>query len=117
MNWHFVIFDPTTGEIVQSGHEHPMCVQGRIAQGEHVLRTDGPIDPSASRVDFDTMQIVAKPAPVAPELTYADRRRTAYPPLADLADALYWRELGDETKWQEWLSACDAVKQTHPKGA
>jgi hypothetical protein len=45
----------------------------------------------------------------------AENRRAAYPPLADLADALYWKEQGDPTKMAAYLAACTAVKKTYPK--
>lgn len=38
-----------------------------------------------------------------------------YPPLADLADALYWQAQGDESKMTAYLAAVDAVKQKYPK--
>ena len=51
-----------------------------------------------------------RPAP-----TYAELRRAEYPPITDLADALYWRAQGDETKMQAYLAACEAVKTKYPK--
>jgi hypothetical protein len=42
-------------------------------------------------------------------------RAAAYPPLADLADALYWQAQGDDSKMQTYLAACAAVKQQFPK--
>jgi hypothetical protein len=37
-------------------------------------------------------------------------RRAAYPPLADLADALYWQAHGDDSKMQAYLNQCLIVK-------
>jgi hypothetical protein len=39
-----------------------------------------------------------------------------YPPLADLADAIYWQSEGDSTKMTAYLAAVDAVKLKYPKG-
>jgi hypothetical protein len=46
---------------------------------------------------------------------YQQKRRYEYPPLADLADALYWQSQGDESKMTAYLAAVDAVKQKYPK--
>ena len=44
-----------------------------------------------------------------------ESRSAAYPPLVDLADALYWQAQGDGSKMTNYLAACDAVKRAHPK--
>jgi hypothetical protein len=49
-------------------------------------------------------------------LEYQRRRRPEYPPLADLADAIYWQAEGDNTKMTAYLAAVEAVKQKYPKG-
>jgi len=46
---------------------------------------------------------------------YQRQRRPEYPPLADLADALYWQAQGDESKMTAYLAAVDAVKIKYPK--
>ena len=45
----------------------------------------------------------------------AQLRRDAYPPLSDLADALYWQEQGDPTKLQKYHEKVAAVKARYPK--
>ena len=40
----------------------------------------------------------------------AATRRVKYPPLAELADALYWKELGDKSKLATYLAKCRDVK-------
>ena len=50
------------------------------------------------------------------KLEYQRNRKVEYPPLADLADALYWQAQGDETKMTAYLAAVEAVKQKYPKG-
>jgi hypothetical protein len=49
-------------------------------------------------------------------LQYQRLRKPEYPPLADLADALYWQSEGDSTKMTAYLAAVDAVKLKYPKG-
>lgn len=44
-----------------------------------------------------------------------EARRTAYPPLSDLGDALFWRTKGDNSKMEAYLAACEAVKTRYPK--
>lgn len=44
-----------------------------------------------------------------------DRRAQEYPPVSDLADAIYWREKGDPSPLAAWINACDAIKSRHPK--
>jgi hypothetical protein len=47
--------------------------------------------------------------------TYIAKRQAEYPPLADLADALYHQSKGDETKLTAYLAKCEAVKTKYPK--
>ena len=42
-------------------------------------------------------------------------RRSQYPPLADLVDALYWQSRGDPSKMTAYLAAIEAVKARFPK--
>jgi len=42
-------------------------------------------------------------------------RRALYPPLADLADALYWQSKGDDSKMVAYHAAVEAVKARFPK--
>ena len=48
---------------------------------------------------------------------YQRQRQVEYPPLSELADALYWQNKGDTTKMQDYLAKCELVKQKYPKGA
>jgi hypothetical protein len=48
---------------------------------------------------------------------YQRQRQPEYPPLQDLADALYWQSKGDNSKLQAYLASCEAVKQKYPKEA
>ena len=46
---------------------------------------------------------------------YRSDRVSEYPPLSDLADAMYWASKGDNTKLDNYYAACEAVKQKYPK--
>lgn len=46
---------------------------------------------------------------------YQRQRAIEYPPLTDLADAMYWASQGDNTKLDAYYAACEAVKQKYPK--
>jgi hypothetical protein len=46
---------------------------------------------------------------------YIEKRQQEYPPLTDLADALYHQSKGDETKLTAYIAKCEAVKQKYPK--
>ena len=48
---------------------------------------------------------------------YQRLREKEYPPLTDLADALYWQAQGDESKMTAYVAACEAVKLKYPKGS
>lgn len=42
-------------------------------------------------------------------------RQAMYPPLADLADAIYWQSQGDNSKLNAYNAAVAAVKAKFPK--
>lgn len=46
---------------------------------------------------------------------YKRDRSREYPPLTDLADAMYWASQGDNTKLDAYYAACEAVKLKYPK--
>lgn len=58
---------------------------------------------------------IARLQSVYDALEYARKRAPEYPPLTDLADALYHQSKGDETKLTAYLAKCEAVKQKYPK--
>lgn len=47
---------------------------------------------------------------------YQHERMMAYPPMAMLADAIYWQQQGDNTKMEAYLEAVKNVKEMFPKG-
>jgi len=50
--------------------------------------------------------------PVAPELTYAQKRAPLYPPMSDYLDGIV---KGDTAQVDAYIAACLAVKALHPK--
>ena len=74
---------------------------------------------------LDTEQIQPSEAEIQEEIVrlqadynskqYQRDRQPEYPSLADLADALYWSNQGDNTKLDEYYQACAAVKAKYPK--
>jgi hypothetical protein len=46
---------------------------------------------------------------------YKKLRADAYPPMSDLADALYWQSKGDDTKMNEYIANCEAIKIRYKK--
>lgn len=46
---------------------------------------------------------------------YARQRSPEYPPLSDLADALYWQAQGNGEPMARYVAACEAVKAKYPK--
>lgn len=46
---------------------------------------------------------------------YQRLRAPEYPPLTDLADAIYWQQQGDDSKMAAYVAACEAVKAKYPK--
>ena len=53
---------------------------------------------------------------IANSMAYQSLRQPEYPPLADLADALYWQANGDPSKMTAYLAQVAAVKNKYPKG-
>ena len=50
--------------------------------------------------------------PVAPELTYAQKRAAEYPPITDYLDGI---AKGDTAQVNTYIAACLAVKAKYPK--
>jgi hypothetical protein len=73
--------------------------------------TSGAFDAQGNQVQID---MVAVNAWVDSE-SYKLQRQSEYPPLTELADALYHQQNGDDTKMTAYLAKCEAVKQKYPK--
>ena len=73
--------------------------------------TAGAFDKDGNQVQINLATVNAWVDPNA----YITKRVQEYPPLTDLADALYHQSKGDETKLTAYLAKCEAVKQKYPK--
>ena len=87
-------------------------VTGADSNGNAVL--------SSNPADFGVTwaQVAAKRDELEAQYTatqYQRDRQPEYPDLADLADALYWSNQGDNTKLDAYYAACAAVKAKYPK--
>ena len=78
----------------------------------------GAFDANGNQIELDQALVDAAAAELAAEAAatqYQRDRQPEYPSLADLADALYWSNQGDDTKLDEYYQACAAVKAKYPK--
>jgi hypothetical protein len=78
----------------------------------------GAFDADGNKIELDQSLVDAKAAEITAELAatqYQRDRKPEYPDLADLADALYWSNQGDNTKLDEYYAAVSAVKTKYPK--
>jgi hypothetical protein len=78
----------------------------------------GAFDADGNQITLDRNLVDAAAAEIQAELDatqYQRNRQPEYPSLADLADALYWSNQGDNTKLDEYYAACAAVKAKYPK--
>ena len=78
----------------------------------------GAFDADGNQIELDQTLVDAAAAELAAEAAatqYQRDRQPEYPSLADLADALYWSNQGDNTKLDEYYAACAAVKAKYPK--
>ena len=78
----------------------------------------GAFDADGNQIELDQALVDAAAAELAAEAAatqYQRDRQPEYPSLADLADALYWSNQGDNTKLDAYYAACAAVKSKYPK--
>jgi hypothetical protein len=76
-----------------------------------ISEAEGAFDKDGNKVQIDMDAVNAWIDPEA----YIAKRQPEYPPLTDLADALYHQSKGDETKLTAYLAKCEAVKTKYPK--
>jgi hypothetical protein len=76
-----------------------------------VIRGDVAYDQNGNIVEYNEATVQA----YIDANAYKGLRQTEYPPLTELADALYHQSKGDETKLTAYLAKCEAVKQKYPK--
>lgn len=106
------IYDPHTGAILLAGFISEGTLQHYLGAGMQYIA--GEYDPNRYRIDSGgPVERVVQPVPV----NYQLARRDAYPFLGEFADAYYWRERGDPSKMQAYLSKIDSIKAKFPKPA
>ena len=76
-----------------------------------VIRGDDAFDAQGNPVTYNEATVQA----YIDAHAYIAKRQPEYPPLTDLADALYHQSKGDETKLTAYLAKCEAVKTKYPK--
>jgi hypothetical protein len=83
-----------------------------VLRGETLEWIDNRIpQPTKQQIDAEVTRLQAQ----YDALEYARKRAPEYPPLTELADALYHQSKGDDTKMTAYLAKCEAVKQKYPK--
>lgn len=107
----FTVFSQDTGAILRTVHCPADEKALQCGAGEDWLPGDYPADRWRMVDGVPEPHQVAKPAP-----DWRALRARAYPPLAELADALYWQAQGNPAPMADWLARCSAVKQAYPKG-
>jgi hypothetical protein len=78
----------------------------------------GAFDADGNQIELDQALVDAAAAEIQAELDatqYQRNRQPEYPSLATFADAYYWAQKGDNTKMDEYVASCDAVKSKYPK--
>jgi len=83
-----------------------------------ISETYGAFDINDNKIELDQALVDAAAAELAAEAAatqYQRDRAPEYPSLATFADAYYWAQKGDNTKMDEYVAACDAVKTKYPK--
>ena len=66
---------------------------------------------SVTQAEVDAIN-AAKKQEYLDSLSYAEKRQTAYAPLAEQLDMQYWDKVNGTTTWQDHINA---VKTAHPK--
>lgn len=78
----------------------------------------GAFDADGNQIELDQSLVDAAAAELAAEAAataYQRQRAPEYPPISDLADALYWASQGDDSKLNSYYAACAVVKAKYPK--
>ena len=88
-------------------HKAIYALDSRITEVSEIDGNFVAFDSDGNEVSFDLAELDAT--------QYQRDRQPEYPSLADLADALYWSNQGDNTKLDEYYQACAAVKAKYPK--
>jgi len=78
----------------------------------------GAFDANGNQVELDQARVNKAAAEIEAEANataYQRQRAPEYPPVTELADALYWASEGDTSKLDAYYAACTAVKAKYPK--
>lgn len=84
-----------------------------------ISEKDGAFDSNGNLVIIDDVivtQEVLRLEQEYQETKYKILRARAYPPLEDLADAIYWQTQGNTLPMTAYIAACAQVKLEYPKG-
>lgn len=131
----WTVYERATGVIVSRLSCRPSQLEANVPDGCSCV--PGHYDSERYRIVDETQEVAdyIPPAPRPPEkhrwngeawrweriphpyATLVESRRAAYPPIEELADALYWQSRGDPSRMEAYLAACEEVKQRFPKPA
>jgi hypothetical protein len=86
-----------------------------IMKGDHMSAFEWVVLPSkpisTEEIDLEVYRLVQE----SMQNQYKQLRAKEYPPLEDLADALYWQSQGDNTLLDIYMEKCAEVKAKYPK--
>ena len=94
------------------------AIRKAYPQAVYIDESTGAFDADGNQITLDQVLVDAAAAELDAEraaIAYQRQRQPEYPPLADLADALYWASTGDSSKLDAYYKACEAVKAKYPK--
>lgn len=80
--------------------------------------TAGCFDDNGNKVEIDDALVqeeIVRLKQLQIANAYIRKRQIEYPPITELADALFWQSQGDNTKMTAYLAKVEAVKQKYPK--
>lgn len=96
-------------EAIRNLYPNVVVIQDDIGCFDHLGKI---IEIDLNAVEIESKRLLDQ----AKLFEYRRQRQPEYPPLQDLADALYWQSKGDNSKMEAYVAACEAVKQKYPKG-
>lgn len=100
---------PTFIEAIQS-----LLPNAELSMGEtfeSIVWLDDRPQPSKAEVEAE----LARQEAEWDRTEYQRLRGPEYPPLTELADAIFWQQQGDDSKMEAYVAACEAVKAKYPK--
>lgn len=113
MSWQEIYsLGPDVFEAIYRAYPDVTCIDGDL----------GAFDDADARnlvqLDIDVVKAVLAEIQAEQAATaYQRQRAPEYPPLTDLADALFWASRGDDSKLISYYAACESVKAKYPKPA